>query len=85
MQVFEALPVTFVERHGLTINQTALRFIGLVIGMCAGTVAVVYLQRDYSSLKLKEWRGFPLVEHHLHGALVAGAGPIVLFGILWPV
>jgi len=80
MQVFEAYPVIFLERHGLTINQTALAFIGLMIGMCVGTVLTIYLQKDYPKL-LKEWRGFPPVEYRLRGALVAG--PTLVVGIFW--
>src|SRR5882762_4798621 len=80
MQVFEAYPVIFLERHGLTINQTSLVFLVLMIGMCIGTVVTVYLQKDYPKL-LKEWRGFPPAEYRLRGALVAG--PTLVVGTLW--
>jgi len=80
MQVFEAYPVIFIERHGLTINQDGLVFIGLGIGMIIGTAVIIYLQRDDPKL-LKEWRGFPPAEHRLYGAMFAG--PCLVIGVFW--
>jgi len=55
-------------------------FIGLMVGICVGTIVAIYLQKDYPKL-LKEWRGFPPAEYRLRGALVAG--PTLVVSILW--
>jgi len=80
MLVFEAYPVIFIERHGMTINQNGLTYIGLGIGMCVGTAISLYVQRNHAML-VKEWRGFPPPELGLIDAMMAG--PCLVVGVFW--
>ena len=78
--VFEAFPLIFAERRGLTIPQTGLMFIGVGIGALLAVIVNWYFLRPYPQL-IKEWRGFPPPEKRLPPSMIAG--PVLVIGILW--
>ncbi|THH13906.1 hypothetical protein EW146_g6361 [Bondarzewia mesenterica] len=78
--LFEAFPVTFIGKHGLTLSQDGLIFIGAGIGTTVGAFFNLYLSKSYPML-MKEWRGFPPPEKRLYGAMFGG--PALVIGIFW--
>ncbi|KAF8496254.1 MFS polyamine transporter [Russula emetica] len=78
--LFEAYPVIFAEKRGLTIPQTGLMFIGVGIGALFAVIVNWYFLRPYPQL-IKEWRGFPPPEKRLPPAMIAG--PVLVIGTLW--
>jgi len=78
--VFEAYPLIFAEKRGLTIPQTGLIFIGVGIGALLAVIVNFYFLRSYPQL-IKEWRGFPPPEKRLPGSMIAG--PVLVIGALW--
>jgi len=78
--VFEAFPLIFAEKRGLTIPQTGLMFIGVGIGALLAVIVNWYFLRPYPQL-IKEWRGFPPPEKRLSSSMVAG--PALVIGTLW--
>ena len=78
--VFEAYPLIFSEKRGLSITQTGLVFIGVGIGALFAVVINYYFLRPYPRL-IKEWRGFPPPENRLPPAMIAG--PVLVVGTLW--
>jgi hypothetical protein len=78
--VFEAYPLIFIEKRGLTIPQTGLVFIGVGIGAFLAMGVNWYFLLPYPRL-IKEWRGFPPPENRLPPAMIAG--PILVIGTLW--
>jgi hypothetical protein len=78
--VFEAFPVIFAEKRGLTIPQTGLMFIGVGIGALLAVIVNWYFLRPYPQL-IKEWRGFPPPEKRLGPSMIAG--PVLVIGTLW--
>lgn len=78
--LFEALPIVFVERHGLTTSQGGLIFIGVGLGSCVGGAVNQYFLRDYPEL-LHKWRGFTPPEKRLQGAMVGA--PSLVIGAFW--
>jgi hypothetical protein len=78
--VFEAFPLIFAEKRGLTIPQTGLMFIGVGIGAVLAVIVNWYFLRPYPQL-VKEWRGFPPPEKRLSSSMLAG--PVLVIGTLW--
>ncbi len=78
--VFEAYPLIFAEKRGLTIPQTGLVFIGVGIGALFAIIINWYFLRPYPQL-IKEWRGFPPPEKRLPPSMIAG--PALVVGTLW--
>jgi DHA1 family multidrug resistance protein-like MFS transporter len=78
--VFEAYPLIFAEKRGLTIPQTGLVFIGVGIGAVLAIIVNWYFLRPYPQL-IKEWRGFPPPEKRLPPSMIAG--PALVIGTLW--
>ena len=78
--VFEAYPLIFADKRGLTIPQTGLVFIGVGIGALLAVVVNWYFLRPYPQL-IKEWRGFPPPEKRLPPSMIAG--PALVIGTLW--
>ena len=78
--VFEAYPLIFAEKRGLTIPQTGLMFIGIGIGALLAIIVNWYFLRPYPQL-IKEWRGFPPPEKRLPPSMIAG--PALVIGTLW--
>ncbi|KAJ7620465.1 hypothetical protein FB45DRAFT_871493, partial [Roridomyces roridus] len=48
--LFEAFPIIFVEKHGFTISQNGLVFIGVGIGTVLGALSTHFLATDYPQL-----------------------------------
>ncbi|KAF8466800.1 MFS polyamine transporter [Russula ochroleuca] len=78
--LFEAYPLIFIEKRGLTIPQTGLVFIGIGIGAVLAVAVNWYFLRPYPRL-LREWRGFPPPENRLPPSMIAG--PVLVIGTLW--
>ncbi|KIK59308.1 hypothetical protein GYMLUDRAFT_44678 [Collybiopsis luxurians FD-317 M1] len=78
--LFEAIPVVFETKHGFTISQTGLIFIGVGIGTSLASVVNHLLTRHYATLVVK-WRGFPPPEQRLYGSMIAG--PCLVIGAFW--
>src|SRR6266446_3413679 len=78
--VFEAYPLIFAEKRGLTIPRTGLVFIGVGIGALFAIAVNWYFMRPYPQL-MKEWRGFPPPEKRLPPSMIAG--PMLVIGALW--
>lgn len=78
--MFEAYPLIFAEKRGLTIQQTGLMFIGVGIGALFAVIVNWYFLRPYPQL-IKEWRGFPPPEKRLPPSMIAG--PVLVIGALW--
>ncbi|KAJ3723760.1 major facilitator superfamily domain-containing protein [Lentinula raphanica] len=78
--LFEAFPVIFVERHGFTLSQNGLIFIGVGIGSTLGALTNFYFSLQYSK-HIDHWRGFPPAEYRLYGAMVGG--PALVIGAFW--
>jgi MFS transporter, DHA1 family, multidrug resistance protein len=78
--VFEAYPLIFIEKRGLTIPETGLIFFGFGIGALLPIIINWYFLRPYPRL-IKEWRGFPPPEKRLPPSMIAG--PLLVIGTLW--
>ncbi|KAJ7626786.1 MFS polyamine transporter [Roridomyces roridus] len=78
--LFEAFPIIFIEKHGFTITQNGLVFIGVGIGTFLGAVSSHFLATDYPQL-IKIWRGFPPAEERLRAGMLGA--PIFVIGIFW--
>src|SRR5260370_2144920 len=78
--VFEAFPLIFTEKRGLTIPQTGLVFIGVGIGALFAIIINWYFLRPYPQL-IKEWRGFPPPGHRLPPSMIAR--PALVVGTRW--
>ncbi|KAJ7624415.1 MFS polyamine transporter [Roridomyces roridus] len=78
--LFEAFPIIFIEKHGFTITQNGLVFIGIGIGTFLGALSTHFLAMDYPQL-IKTWRGFPPAEERLRAAMLGA--PVFVIGIFW--
>lgn len=78
--LFQAFPIIFAHKRGLTASQTGLTFISIGLGSTLGAVMNAYFSRHYPAL-IQKWRGFPPPEERLYGAMVAG--PLFVIGALW--
>ena len=78
--VLQAFPIIFIVKHGFTIAQSGLIFIGIGIGSCIGTIINHYTSRHYPEL-MREWKGFPPPENRLFGAMIGSF--MLVIGIFW--
>ncbi|KAF8070036.1 MFS general substrate transporter [Lyophyllum atratum] len=78
--LFQAFPIIFIKRHGFTIAQDGLIFIGIGIGTTLGSWLNYRLSSHYPEL-IRKWRGFPPPEQRLFGAMIGGPGLVV--GAFW--
>ncbi|KZP25669.1 MFS general substrate transporter [Athelia psychrophila] len=78
--LFEAFPLIFIAKHGFTLSQSGLVFIGVGVGTSIGAWLNLMLSRHYPVLMIK-WRGFPPPEERLYGAMVGALAFVV--GIFW--
>ncbi|KAI0002446.1 MFS polyamine transporter [Russula compacta] len=79
--LFEALPVIFIDRHGLSISHSGLIFFGISIGTTIGAVSNLLITGGKYKELIKEWRGFPPPEQRLYGAAIGG--PLLVIGSFW--
>jgi MFS transporter, DHA1 family, multidrug resistance protein len=79
--VLEAIPVIFIGRHGLTVSQDGLIFLGVSIGTTIGAVSTMYIRGDENKRLVKEWRGFPPPEQRLYPATIGA--PLLVIGSFW--
>jgi hypothetical protein len=78
--VFEAVPLVFIDKRGLTVGQDGLTFISIGIGSFLAALLNFYFSARYSAI-VEKWKGFPPAEERLYGAMVAG--PCLVVGSLW--
>ncbi|KZP33542.1 MFS general substrate transporter [Athelia psychrophila] len=78
--LFEAFPLIFIVKHGFTLSQSGLVFIGVGVGTSLGAWLNLVLGRHYPGLMIK-WRGFPPPEERLYGAMVGSLSFVI--GIFW--
>ena len=78
--LFQAVPIVFFFRRGLTIGENGLIFIGVGIGTTLGAVINALLSRHYPEL-IKKWKGYPPPEQRLWGAMVGA--PALVIAIFW--
>ncbi|KAF9069463.1 major facilitator superfamily domain-containing protein [Rhodocollybia butyracea] len=78
--LFEAFPIIFMERHGFTLSQNGLVFIGVGIGSTLGAALNYYFSIVYSR-HIPRWKGFPPAEYRLYGAMVGA--PALVIGAFW--
>ncbi|KAF9044209.1 MFS polyamine transporter [Panaeolus papilionaceus] len=78
--IFQAFPVVFIVRRGMTMGEDGLMFIGVGIGTTLGSLLNVYATAHYPEL-IKKWKGFPPPEQRLFGAMIGS--PILVVGIFW--
>ncbi|PPR04190.1 hypothetical protein CVT24_010738 [Panaeolus cyanescens] len=78
--LFQAFPVVFIVRRGLSIGENGLMFIGVGIGTTLGSILNVYTTAHYPEL-IKKWKGFPPPEQRLFGAMIGS--PLLVVGIFW--
>ncbi|KAE9405766.1 MFS general substrate transporter [Gymnopus androsaceus JB14] len=78
--LFEAIPLIFETKHGFTVSQSGLVFIGVGIGTSLGSFVNAFLSRHYVTLVIK-WRGFPPPEQRLFGSMIGG--PCLVIGAFW--
>ncbi|KAF7332513.1 MFS general substrate transporter [Mycena kentingensis (nom. inval.)] len=78
--LFQMLPIIFISKHGFTLSQDGLVFIGVGIGTTLGAVLNVRFSRHYPAL-IKKWRGFPPPEERLWGSMLGGV--LFVVGIFW--
>ncbi|KAJ4477250.1 MFS polyamine transporter [Lentinula aciculospora] len=79
--LFEAFPIIFMERHGLSANQNGLIFIGVGIGSTLGAFLNWYLTKTLYVPHYVRWKGFPPAEYRLWGAMVGS--PALVVGTFW--
>jgi MFS transporter, DHA1 family, multidrug resistance protein len=70
----------FQVKHGFTISQGGLVFIGVGLGTTSGSAINYYFSRHYPELVIK-WRGYPPPEERLYGAMVGA--PAMVIGAFW--
>ncbi|KAA1477951.1 MFS polyamine transporter [Dentipellis sp. KUC8613] len=78
--LFEAFPVIFIGKHGLTENQCGMIFLGVGIGTTLGAIINNVMMKKYNRL-IKTWHGFPPPETRLFGAMIGGF--LLVVGIFW--
>lgn len=78
--LFEAFPVIFIQKRGLTISQDGIIFLGVGLGAALGALLNLYFTRQYPQL-MKSWRGFPPPEERLFGAMAGGI--LLIISIFW--
>jgi len=78
--LFQAFPIVFIQRRGLTLSQDGLIFIGVGIGTSIGAITNYLTTRHYPTL-ITKWRGFPPPEQRLIGAMIGA--PTLVVGIFW--
>ncbi|KIM80267.1 hypothetical protein PILCRDRAFT_73402 [Piloderma croceum F 1598] len=78
--LFEAFPVIFEEKRGLSVSNDSLIFIGIGIGTSIGALLNVYLDGNTPDIIMK-WQNSPPPENRLYGAMVGG--PLLVVGIFW--
>jgi DHA1 family multidrug resistance protein-like MFS transporter len=81
ISVLEAIPVIFIDHHGLTVSQDGLIFLGVGIGTTIGAVSSIYIRGDENKRLVKEWRGFPPPEQRLYPATIGA--PLLVIGSFW--
>lgn len=79
--MFEAFPIIFMERHGLSSSQNGLIFIGVGIGSTIGAVLNWHLTETLYVPHYARWKGFPPAEYRLWGAMVGS--PALVIGTFW--
>ncbi|KAF8825188.1 hypothetical protein HHX47_DHR7000257 [Lentinula edodes] len=79
--LFEAFPIIFMERHGLSSSQNGLIFIGVGIGSTIGAVLNWHLTETLYVPHYARWKGFPPAEYRLWGAMVGS--PALVIGTFW--
>ncbi|KAL6304116.1 MFS polyamine transporter [Sparassis latifolia] len=78
--LFEAMPVIFMGKHGFTIGECGLIFIGVGIGTTFGAATFWFLSRHHDAL-IPKWHGFPPPEGRLTGAMIGA--PTLIIGCFW--
>ncbi|KAH7929150.1 MFS general substrate transporter [Leucogyrophana mollusca] len=78
--LFEAMPVIFVAKRGLSVVNTGFIFAGAGIGCTIGAMVCGYIDRRQVDL-ITKWDGSPPPERRLYGAMAAG--PCLVIGIFW--
>jgi len=78
--LFEAFPIIFIDRHGFSLTQNGLVFIGVGIGSTLGALLNYYFSLQYSK-HIPRWKGFPPAEYRLYGAMVGA--PALVIGAFW--
>jgi len=78
--VFQAFPIIYISRRGLSITEDGLLFIGVGIGTTLGAVINYLFTWHYPALIVK-WRGFPPAEERLYGAMLGAPGLVI--GAFW--
>ncbi|KAF5378919.1 hypothetical protein D9757_008720 [Collybiopsis confluens] len=78
--LFEAFPVIFMQRHGFTLSQNGLIFIGVGIGTTLGALTNYFFSMQYAK-HIPRWKGFPPAEYRLYGAMVGS--PALVIGAFW--
>ncbi|KAF9446057.1 MFS general substrate transporter [Macrolepiota fuliginosa MF-IS2] len=78
--LFQAFPIIFTVRHGFTISQTGLVFVGVGIGTTLGSFVNYLTTLKYNKL-IPKWRGFPPAEERLLGAMIGA--PALVVGTFW--
>ncbi|KAI9432893.1 hypothetical protein F5148DRAFT_1278700 [Russula earlei] len=71
--VYAAFPVIFIDRHGLTISQNGLIFLG--------PYSNIWINGGRYKIIVREWRGFPPPERLLYPATIGG--PLLVVGSFW--
>ncbi|KAI9511524.1 MFS polyamine transporter [Russula earlei] len=79
--LLEAFPVIFIDRHGLTISQNGLIFLGVAIGTTIGALSNIWINGGRYKILVREWRGFPPPERLLYPATIGG--PLLVVGSFW--
>ncbi|KAJ3714894.1 major facilitator superfamily domain-containing protein [Lentinula guzmanii] len=79
--LFEAFPIIFMDRHGLSSSQNGLIFIGVGIGSTLGAFVNWYLTQNLYVPHYARWKGFPPAEYRLWGAMVGS--PALVIGTFW--
>jgi hypothetical protein len=78
--VFEAIPVIFEIKRGISLSLDGLIFIGVALGTSIGALLAMYLDGNTPEV-IRKWKDFPPPENRLYGAMVGG--PCLVVGIFW--
>jgi DHA1 family multidrug resistance protein-like MFS transporter len=78
--VFEAFPIIFEEKRGLSVSNDSLIFVGIGIGTSIGALLNIYLDGNTPDIIMK-WQNSPPPENRLYGAMLGG--PLLVVGIFW--